>query len=224
MARALRSVALPAPWTAVLLPVSGFPLPTEERARLHREVQEVLGDLLAPTLTEHNVFLQLWNLGPQTGSAVLSRNVRQWNPEFGMGMWPNRGGPKGWTEESLMDAAASAMLGEEPDLPSHRVLRLSAPPALGAAAAEQMRGFGTLIETYSQRPFPEVAKRAREILLPTIEEDRFRDEPFYLPLFDQRTLEAVRSSEQLETWLCGIGCFVRDSGEDRAVLILTRTR
>lgn len=219
-----RAIPLPAPWSAVLLPVSAFPLQIEERVALQKEVLEGIAAVAAVPPPQHHVLLQLWKLGPRSGSDVLSQHVRQWQPDFGMGVWPNREGPTGWTEASLMDAAAAAMQGAEPEMPNHRLLYLAGAAPQPTQASAAMRGFGATVELFSDLPFKEIAARARQLYQPRINEPRFQQEPFYLPLFDSATLQAASSAEQLTSWLCGIQIYVRESAEDSGVLIIARTQ
>ena len=215
-----RTIALPAPWKAILLPVLGFPLAKEDRIALDARVEELLGPILQGRTLEHHVLLQLWNLGPATGGDVLAQHVSEWQPEFGMGVWPNREGPMGWTEPSLMDAAAAVMQGDEPDMPNHRLLHLTTPDSTPHPASACMRGFGTLIQFFSSVSFERIAADARSLYLDRVTEARFQAEPFYLPLMDVRALQSANSAQQISDWLCGIDCYVRDSGEDRGVLIV----
>ncbi len=223
MSHKARVIPLPSPWVAALVPVPAFPLPPDERVALQKDVLETIAAIVAAPPPQHHVLLQLWKLGPRSGSDVLSQNVRQWQPEFGMGVWPNREGPKGWTEAALMDAAAAAMQGAEPEMPNHRILHLAgAPPQAGAASAT-MRGFGATVELFSDLSFAEIAARARQLYRPQITEARFQQEAFYVPLFDIATLQAASSAEQLNSWLCGVAMYVRESAEDNGVLIIANT-
>jgi hypothetical protein len=218
-----RRIDLPGPWRAALVPASVFPLQAEvARLDLAERVEIVAKELGMGQQPVQEVFLQLWNLAPANGGTILQEHVQAWKPEFGMGMWPIRNPPEGWTESALMDNAAAVMLGEEPEMPNHRVLRLASQPRVQKQAASLLRGCGTLIQIESRTDWSGIMQSASDLYLPRITEPRFRSEGFYLPLFDIATLTSAKSPEELDAWMCGISCYTRESAEDRGVLLVSR--
>ena len=209
-------------WQCCLLPLPDFPLPT-----LYNEAVGSFCELLARQLIEihhlhHHVLLQTWKLGPDTGARTLSAHRRAWRPQLGLGIWPDREPPQGWTEERMVDAAAAVYRGDEPEMPSHRLLRLSAPSTELVPAARAMRGTGTLVEIFSRNNSAEMDARCLETFHPRIQEHRFRHEAFYAPLADQNTFVRAESPEALDQDLCGAEVYLRESPEDKALLLLSR--
>lgn len=212
----------PSPWQAALLPVTGFPLPEfplEQIGTFLRALDEVLVEQRG---LRHEVLFQVWKLAPRTGADVISENVAEWSPDLGLGIWPDRRPPQSWTEELMVDAAAAVFRGDEPELPSYRLLRLAASEQKRIEAAGKMRGFGVQIEIFSNDTIAAIQQQAKSVFLPAIKERRFAREGFYLPLLDRRSIAAAGSADRLDEWLCGIDVYVRESAEDKGVLILSR--
>jgi hypothetical protein len=68
----------------------------------------------------------------------------------------------------------------------------------------------------------EIGRQGREVLLPMVKDRRFRKAALYLPLIDQRTLRHPDAAEKLDAWMCGIDVYVRESAEDKGILILSK--
>lgn len=217
----LDSLELPGPWQAAILRVTQFPVPTGEASLIQPVVQAFTEILTREYKLKHEVLLQFWKLSPQTGGNVLSANVKAWSPRYGLGVWPDRQPPQGWTEEMLVDAAAAVFRGDEPAKPSHRLLHLEVRESDRFNAATKMRGFGAQIEIFAKDSLSTIENEARDIYLPRIIEERFQDESFYLPLFDIASLTSAKSAEELTSWMCGIDLYLRESPEDKAFLFIS---
>jgi hypothetical protein len=212
------------PWQAALVSVPSFPvLSSEDRAALLERVKQVVEEMRVPEQATRATFLQLWNLGPDNGGSILQQHMASWQPEFGMGVWPTREPPQGWTETSMMDNAAAVLLGEEPEMPNHRVLRLQSDRAVQQQIASLLRGYGTLIQVQTRLSLNEFLQNAEKLFLPRITEARFQSEPFYFPLLDVATLNAAATLAELDRWMCGATLYVRESAVDAGVLILARS-
>ena len=97
-------------------------------------------------------------------------------------------------------------------------------PNAGAArsnARDQMLGFGVVMEMLGAEASPVLLKKGTDQFLPGIEDPSFRAFPFYVPLFEQRTLEKS-SGADLDRWSCGATLYIRESAEDRAIVIASR--
>jgi len=217
----LEPIEVAVPWQAGLLRVHQFPLAGDEADTI-RLLLRFLGEVAVEEYKlHHEILLQLWSLSPQTGGNVLNANVSEWSPKFGLGVWPNRKPPQAWTEEMLVDAAAAVFRGQEPERPSNRLLRLTVAENRRLDAAAKMRGFGAQIELFSKDSIELIEDRGKDLFLPTIAESRFQNEPFYLPLLDGASLSSSSAAKQLEEWLCGIDLYIRESAEDRSILLIS---
>lgn len=204
-----------------ILRVTQFPVPPGEAYLIQPVIQAFTEVLTSEYKLKHEVLQQLWKLSPQTGGNVLSANVKAWSPRYGLGIWPDRQPPQGWTEEMLVDAAAAVFRGDEPAKPSHRLLHLEIRELDRLNAATKMRGFGAQIEIFAKNSLSTIENQARHTYLPRIVEERFKDEPFYLPLFDIASLTSAKSAEELAWWMCGIDVYIRESPEDKAFIFIS---
>jgi hypothetical protein len=209
-------------WESTLIPVKQFPADAEQTKALRSLIGALSQAAVRKAGPHHEVLLQAWKLTPANGSNLLSDHMAQWSPQLGLGVWPNRKPPQSWTETSFVDAAAATFRAAEPELPSHRLLRLNCKPKIRHEAAHTMRGLGTLVECFSRESFEVLQTRGKELYLPSISTRRFQHEDFYLPLLDRQSLAAARNSGELARWLCGIDLYVRESPEDTGVLIVSR--
>ena len=210
------------PWQCALLPVPEFPLQAAYATAVERFFFSLGSLLTGAQKLNHQILLQTWKLGPETGTPTLSAHRKAWRAQLGLGIWPDRNPPQGWTEERMMDAAAAAFRGDEPELPSHRLLRLRLSPAESPLAARTMRRFGVMIEIFFRGEVSQLDTRCREMFHPRIEEDQFLHEEFYCPVLDRNSVLSAKSAEEMDSFLCGADVYVRDSAEDRGILMVSR--
>jgi hypothetical protein len=211
-----------APWQAALLPVGPFPLPGALLESVRPFLLRLADVLVKQQRLSQEVLFQVWKLSPQNGADVMSENLSRWPMELGLGVWPDRKPPSGWTEERMVDAAAAAFRGDEPELPSHRLLRLTADERERGNAADAMRGFGVAIECFSKQTWESISKSGSSLFVPTIKERQFQQADFHFPVLDRNSILAAGSAEQLDAWMCGIEVYVRASAEDKGILILSK--
>ncbi len=209
------------PWEIAQIPVGKFPI-AADRLDTMRAYFRAFAKVVTQTGSRYSqVFLQTWKLDAQSSGAVLNAHMKQWRPEMGLGVWPDRKPPQSWTEASFVDAAAAKFRGDEPELNVHRLIRLTS-PGIEPEAAEQLRGSGTLVEVFScYKPEP-LLEISRRHALERIADQQYQDEKFYLPLLDMKSVAASRTPEQLGQWLDGMDVYVRESAEDQSILVLSR--
>lgn len=217
----LEPVTAPVPWHAVLIPCS-FSEPSSEYPQVIAFLQAFTSLLVKEANLKQELLLQVWKLGMTEASQIVNDHVREWWPTLGLGIWPDREPPRGWTQEALSDAAAAVFRNDEIPLPSHKLLRLGTEEKARIDAARQLRGFGALIEIFSKDDFKDLEQRSRKAFLPKITEKRFKKARFYLPVLDCHSIAAAKDVEQLDAWLCGTEVYIRESGEDKGILILSR--
>ncbi len=166
--------------------------------------------------------LQFWKLSAQSGSGILAENVQEWTPEYGLGIWPGRRSPQAWNETLMMDAAAALFRGNEPELPAYRLLRLKASPDDLDDVVEELRGLGVLLQAFSIQTTKVLDTSLKETYLPQVTEPSFRRADFFAPLLDCKVLAGARSAQDIDRWMGGIDLYIRESGEDEGVLVLSR--
>lgn len=214
---------LPSPWQAILFRVDAFPQSLAEGAPVAFFLEALLQRIVSAHPALHQqVLLQFWKLSAETGSDVLAEHATDWDPEYGLGMWPGRRPPQRWNDTMAMDAAAAIFRGDEPELPAYRLLRLKAEQAELAEAVEEFRGLGVLLQSFSLKAPEALDGDLNNRYLPEITDPGFRRADFVFPLLDCRILASARSAEQINQWLCGIDLYIRESPEDKGILLLSR--
>ena len=217
-----RGIEAPLPWQAVVLPVSEYPLKAPEYGLVRR----FLGLLTMVLEKEHRlrqeVLLQMWKIAPESGAGLVSSNGKLWKPQIGLGIWPDREPPTSWSQATMQNAVAAAFRGDEPTKPYYNLLRLTCDAAVRSKAAETMCGYGTQIQTFSKLESDALLERSKKTFLPMIRDNRFKNERFYLPLLDSNTVTSAGYAERLDACLCGIDFYLRESPEDKGILIVTK--
>ena len=217
-----RGISAPEPWRVFLLPVSGFPLKVPEFGLVRRYLGMIATVLEKEHGLKQEVLQQMWKLAPESGAGLVSSHAKLWKPQIGLGIWPDREPPTSWSQATMQDAAAAALRGDEPTKPYYNLLRMTCDPATRTSAAATMCGYGTQIQTFSRIDSDELLKRSKETYLPSIRDDRFKNERFYMPLLDARTVASAGYAERLEASLCGIDFYLRESPEDKGILMITK--
>lgn len=220
---AVQEVAAPEDWHAWLLAVPAFPVLAEKMELYRGAVQQFAGTLARAYQFNQALALQLWKLSGKHGGDLLQQHADAWPSDLGFGVWPDRAAPTGWNEDSIQDAAAAVYRGDEPPLPMHRTLLFKMEnQAAYDDALKQMSGFGATVQMFAKDSISELRRRGREQFLPRITDARFRGGRVYLPMLDRQSVQAATSSKELEAWLCGAHVYVRESAEDRGVLVISR--
>jgi hypothetical protein len=212
-------IAAPAPWQAAVLPVaawaeeSGQVPPRSARLDALLAAQEQQG-------LRRQLYLQVWKMGRGPVTPLFSDHAAAWSASMGLGIWPNGEPPKNWDDTAAFDAMAATLEGREVPLPSHRLFSLS-PKGNAASVATTLTGYGALLQTFSTLPAEESQKLAWKLYGARLT-GKFRYSRFLAPLLDAAAVGSARDAHELETWLCGAHTYVRESGEDAGILILSR--
>ena len=168
---------------------------------------------------ELEVFLLGRRMYLDGGTNILNRNTVSWRPKVGIGLWPTRPAPRRRTPEDAMDEAADMLMAREPEKTVDLMLRLAGDIPARESAIQQMLGRGVVTLIFSRMPYGEWEQRLRARYLPTIDDSSYHYERFYLPQFDRNNLETA-SDEQLTDWTCGASVYIRESPNDKALLVL----
>lgn len=210
------------PWLAARLPLETFPVNGRDRPIAERFAEDVIEFVSAEERFAMHLYLQTWKLMGTPGAEVLADHVGDWWPVMGCGIWPDREPPRAWTEEAMSDAGAAYFRGEEVPLTSHKLLRVSVDPQRLPSVAARMQGFGGVLAAFSLWDTLAWEARLRAEWLPTVTAKRFQNEKFYIPLLDLRSLGSAGSAAQLEAWVGEASVYLRESAEDRALLMFWR--
>jgi len=213
---ALRPLDAGKPWEAYLLPVSSFPAAKEESSRLIWFFNR-FSTFLGPQHLASEVFVQANELELGDGADRFSQHAPQWVPQTGLGVWPDRKPPEFWNRGDFEKLA----LGGKPRPLLYQVFRLAALPDARAGARDVMLGIGATIQIMLPGPPAEFFQRTKALLLPPIKEEALRGYPFYVPLLDRKSIDGS-DPQRLDEWMCGARVYIRESVEDKAVLIVSK--
>jgi len=214
----LKGLVAQPPWEAYWLPLSGFPVPEHEVAPLREFLRALTGSLMKAQGLSLEVLIQFNQVYLGDGPSRFSDHAREWMPQQGLGIWPDRDPPTLW---SLQDFERLAP-GEKLRNFMYQLFRVSGPQAVKENARDVMLGLGTIVEILAPGSTDALLEQSRQLFLPPIKERAFRSFPFYLPLVERKSLEGAKPG-QLDEWFCGATVYIRESSEDTAVLIACRT-
>jgi hypothetical protein len=205
---------MPAPWECYLLPVSEFPLKDEELPAVTKLILNLTEELAAQKHLSSEVFVQVEQSDETDYRRLFAVHARDWIPEVGLGVWPDREPPAVWTPEEFMNAAPTGTL--RPLF--YQVLRITTSPKARREARDLMIKYGPALEIMTSDETDTFLEKARRLLLPPITDPSYTCYPFYVPLLEVKSLTAA-SAEQLTEWFCGASLYLRESFEDTGVLI-----
>ncbi len=205
------------PWEAYLLAVSDFPVPEEELDPVRRFLQRFSAAAQQRWKLVAEVGLQLVQLHLKDGPARVAQHGREWIPAVGLGVWPDREPPRGWTDEDFNELG----MGEKPRELMFQVLRVTTTPEARSQARDVMLGLGTLVQILIPDSLDAFFDRSARTLLAPIADPAYTCFPFFVPLLEGKALREA-TGPQLTAWLCGCSVYLRESAEDKGILILSR--
>ncbi len=204
-------------WEVYRLPVSQFNIPTEECTRLYSAVRRIRDALVRERSLHHEAFIQLEQFEEKEARTIFAAHSKEWIPEIGLGVWPDRDPPAVWTKEEFR----SAPPGERVRPLMYNVFQISTTPAARRRAVEVLFRFGAMMEILTSLGPDSLFEGMTEELLPPIQDPSYTCFSYYVPLLEAKTVTAA-PIEQMERWCRGISVYIRQSFEDRGVLILSR--
>ncbi|MEW6366068.1 MAG: hypothetical protein AB1714_15670 [Acidobacteriota bacterium] len=210
----LKRVRCEKPWDTFVLPVSAFPVPKAELTPIREFVSELASKIASTRKLASEVFIQFAQLHHEDGPTRLSDHGREWMPTTGLAVWPDREPPTLWT----IDELTNVLPGETVRPMMNVVFRLMGPIPARENARDTMMGLGTIIEIMIQGSADEFLAAAHAVLYPPLKEPSLKSFPFYVPLLEAKSFANARA-EQLATWLCGAKAYIRESVEDKGILI-----
>ena len=181
----LRAIPTPGAWEALLLPVAGLPVPPEDRECVRGAVKKFVTAAKTSLHLSSEVFVQVEQSDDAEARALYNRHAREWIPEVGLGVWPDREPPRVWTKEEFM----SVVPGEKLRPLMFQVFRITDSERAKEAARNVMLGFGPVIEILIQTDGDSFLDRCTSVLLPPIKDPSFTCFPFYIPLLEAQNAD-----------------------------------
>ena len=215
----LHEIVCPVGWTAAILETpfapDGCPHPD-----YHAAVAWLLTHLDPFERAQaEEVMLQFDRCRPDVEIPLLRANARTWQPEIGLGVWPDQGPPTTWTKEEFLASAPGTL---RPVM--YRVLRVQTEDRSAQALAWQtLLGSGVLVRVATSKPNAFLSATTG-FLQPKIEDASLESFPFYVPLLTATALARPHPAfaAELDSWLPFAEGYMRESQEDGGLLILSR--
>ncbi len=213
LAVSLKSITCVAPYECYLLPVSEFPIPQAELDFADRFLKSFCTLASQQWNLTEEVFLQLEQMEPDESRYVIADHGKAWLPETGLGVWVDREPPRKWSWEDL----TSLLPGDRPRPLMFQLFRISTAAESRMEARSAMLRYGSILEILTScgdSYLPEV----KAIFKNGIVDPSYTCFPYYVGLMEGKTI-ANASSEQLFRWFQGVTVYVRESFEDKGIII-----
>jgi len=101
-----------------------------------------------------------------------------------------------------------------------QVLQITSSQEVAEEASNVLLGRGTVVQMLTPLGV-QLLEKTREVLLAPIKDPSFTCFPFYVPLLENKSLSGDMAN-QLEEWLGGAAIYLRESAEDKCILIVSR--
>ncbi len=210
----LKVIPQPGPWEAFLLSVSGFPIDDQESNRAQNLVGRIIGMLGGARNLFSETFIQVEQFDDNQARTLYRPYARHWIPEIGLGVWPDREPPKGWSRDEFSNLGP----GEKIRPLMYQVLRITRSSQAKVQAFQLLFRFGPLIRILTSDSTDTFLSKSAAAFLPAITDPSFTCFPYYIPLMEAKTLTSA-TPEQLRAWFCGASVYIRQSFEDKGILI-----
>jgi len=209
----LKSVPAPKNYEAYLLPVSGYPMPQTEFDQTGGFLRVFCNATAQRWSLTSEVFMQLEQLDAAGCREAFQDNAGMWIPQAGLGVWVDRDPPQKWTEAEL----ANIVPGDKLRPIMFQVFRVSTEQKTRVDARCTMLQFGPVLEI--QTPQGEAyLQSSSPIFKEGISDRSFTCFPYYVALMEAKTISNAKP-EQLNLWFRGMSVYVRQSFEDKGILI-----
>jgi hypothetical protein len=202
------------PWQTFLLPVSGFPVPKPESEAACGVVARLSAAAAKRWKLSPEVFMQLEQLRGKECRYIFADHGKKWLPEVGLGVWPDREPPGIWTKEELESSAPGGKL--RPLM--FQVFRITSGGDARREARDTLFSFGPVLEILTAENSDAFLASAKAVYLRFIKDRSYRCYPYYVPLLEGKTMEKA-SPQELKEWCTGVSVYIRQSFEDRGILI-----
>ena len=151
---------LAGPWQIAVPPHQPVPPESAVGKRAVRIASALQSVLQEQVHLRAQSFLQVWTFAPGRGSEQLEASRTTWDIQLGMGIWPDREPPGGWTDEKMQNAAAAMIRGDQPKLPSYRVLRVAPRSGKDSSSILNLHATGNVLQLFSKVEAPELSRHS----------------------------------------------------------------
>jgi len=211
----ISQMALQPPWSGFLIRPPVFPVPEPELISTREFVRKAMALLIQRDGGVPETFIQFTQLHLGDGAKRLASRGREWLPRMGLGVWPDREPPHGWTLDELRDLLPTEKVRPLMDV----VLRITSKDKQNDAR-DAMLGTGTVLQFIVSNA-AEFLNSARNLLLPPITDPSYTAFAFYVPLLQEASMRNAPLG-QTDLWMCGAHALLRESPEDQGILVIAK--
>ncbi|MGQ9916741.1 MAG: hypothetical protein ACUVS7_04915 [Bryobacteraceae bacterium] len=162
--------------------------------------------------------IQLWRIHLEGGAEVFRRRAREWQPDFGVGVWLEQPPPTLWTEEEFLKAVPGASMRP----PIYQIARIQPGGSEPWLPWMEIGGRGSWLAV-SVTGDPEMFIRTEaELYRNWIEEPTILAFDLFLPLLRADSMRKTLFQDR-KHHLARVESYVRESDEDGGLLILSGT-
>ena len=208
----LKVIPAAEPYEAYLLPVSGYPMQAGEEVSANAFLDSLCTAAMRDDGTRE-VFMQLEQLDAAGCREAFSQFARSWIPQTGLGVWVDRPAPEKWTQAELTDVVPGDKLRPIMFL----VFRVSKDQKVRLDARRSMLRFGPVLEILTPQGNAYL-KACSATFREGITDPSYTCFPYYVGLIEAKSI-ANAKRDQLDRWFQGVKLYVRESFEDKGILI-----
>jgi len=208
----LKAIPAAEPYEAYVLPVSGYPMEAAESTAANAFLDSLCGAAQRWQLSSE-VLMQLEQLDADGCREAFTEYARTWIPQTGLGVWVDRRPPEKWTQAELADVVPGDKLRPIMFL----VFRVSTAQKTRVDARHNMLRFGPVLEILTPQG-EAYLQGCSEVFKQGIVDPSFTCFPYYVGLIEGKSM-ANAKREQLDRWFQGVTLYVRQSFEDKGILI-----
>src|SRR5208283_3326503 len=182
----IEMIAVAPPYSAAQAKVTRFPVAADDGAKLHA----FLTALLQIAGAGLNLEVLFQNEYFANGRDLIRPRLPEWQPQVGLGVWPNRPPPELWKTADLFRMAR----GESVPL-MYQMTWITAGAKAASQALDLLLGRGMIVAILHAGPATELMADYKQTFLPAIQVPNLRILPFYVPLLDLQSLHQAQPGD-----------------------------
>ena len=193
--------------------VGHLPASEAERPQIGEVLLALMHALSGRNHLTETVWLEATQIHEEGTTKLISPNARAWVPRTGFGIHPKGPLPRMWTDDDF----SGAPFGHKIPTFNNQVFEISRSTG-HAGAIHTMAGRGVLMILLLNGTVEAFKQQMNVTLGSLVKEESFHAYPYFFPLL---TAEEAADAA-LPTWLGNASVYIRESAEDKAILLFSR--
>jgi len=179
-------------------------------------LEKLIGHFVAEHGCCHEGFIQ-GQFKERASTHLFADSARRWLPEIGLGVWPNRELPRMLNEYDFENFDQSAGI----SVPIYSTYRVMGDAGVKLDAMRTMMGTGSTLQILGTGSSEYLLTSLSQVLLAAITDRVYRIFSLYVPLIELAALDNP-VAELTADCLAGIRLYIRESWEDKGILVISR--